>query len=75
MNTTAKVIGIVLVVAGLLGLTYGSFSFTKETHRAQIGPLAVSVKEKETVSIPTAAGIAAIVCGGLLLAAGIRGRR
>jgi multidrug transporter EmrE-like cation transporter len=66
MNAT-KIIGIVLIVAGALGLAYGSFTFTKDTHTANIGPIQLSVKEKETVNVPMWAGIAAIVVGGLVL--------
>jgi len=62
-----KIVGIVLIVAGLLGLAYGGFSFTRETHTAQIGPIALTVKDKETVNVPMWVGIAAIVAGGLLL--------
>jgi hypothetical protein len=60
----------VLIVAGVLGLVYGSFSYTKETHETKIGPLELSVKEKETVNIPVWAGIGAIVVGGALLLLG-----
>ena len=56
-----------LIVAGALGLAYGSFSFTRETHQAQIGPLSLSVQEKETVNVPLWAGVGAIVIGGALL--------
>jgi hypothetical protein len=62
-----KIVAVVLIVAGILGLAYGSFSFTKETHEAKIGPLELSVKEKETINIPVWAGIGAIVVGGILL--------
>jgi hypothetical protein len=71
MNAS-KIIGIVLIVAGALGLAYGSFTFTKDTHTANIGPLSLSVKEKETVNVPVWAGIAAIVAGGLVLLGGSR---
>lgn len=71
MNAS-KLVGLVLIVAGALGLAYGSFSFTKETHQAKIGPIEFSVKEKETVNVPVWAGIGAIVVGGLLLAFGGR---
>jgi uncharacterized membrane protein len=68
MNMNAlKVVGIILIVAGVLGLAYGSFSFTKETHDAKIGPLELQVKEKETVNIPVWAGVGAIVIGAVLL--------
>jgi len=62
-----KVLAIVLVIGGVLGLLYGSFTYTKETHDAKIGPLELSVKDKETVNIPVWAGVGAIVVGGALL--------
>ncbi len=71
MNMT-KVIGILLIVAGVLGVVFTSFSFTKETHEAKLGPIELSVKEKQTVNIPVWASVAAIVVGGLLLVVGGR---
>ncbi|MFZ5551082.1 MAG: hypothetical protein ACOZJX_20470 [Pseudomonadota bacterium] len=66
----AKLLGIVLIVAGVLGLVYGSFSYTKENHEAKIGPITLSVKEKETVNVPMWAGIAAVAAGVVLLRIG-----
>lgn len=66
----AKLAGILLIVAGTLGLVYGSFSYTKETHEAKLGPLQFSIQEKETVNIPVWAGVGAIAIGGLLLVFG-----
>jgi len=63
-----KMAGIVLIVAGLLGLAYGGFSYTKETHDTKIGPLELSVKDKERVNIPLWAGVAVVVAGGVMLA-------
>ncbi|HEY7714427.1 MAG TPA: hypothetical protein VIE90_07960 [Candidatus Binatia bacterium] len=62
-----KILGAVLILAGTLALVYRSFSYTKETHDAKLGPLEFSIKEKETVNIPTWAGVGAIVAGGILL--------
>jgi len=62
-----KIAGIVLIVAGVLGLVYGSFSYTKETHQAKVGPIELSIKDKETVNVPVWAGVGAIVIGGVLL--------
>lgn len=62
-----RILAIVLIVAGVLGLVYGSFSYTKETHEAKLGPLELSVKEKETVNVPQWAGVGAIVVGAILL--------
>jgi len=65
--SATRMAAIVLIIAGLLGLAYGSFSYTKETHEAKIGPVEIAVKDKETVNIPIWAGVGAIVIGGLLL--------
>ena len=66
-----KVVAALLIAAGVLGLLYGGFSFTKETHDLKLGPIELSVKEKESVSVPVWAGVAAIVIGaGLLLVGG-----
>lgn len=65
--SSARIFGVVLIVVGVLGLAFGRFSFTKETHEAKVGPLELSVKDKETVNIPQWAGVAAIVVGGVLL--------
>lgn len=62
-----KIAAIALIVAGVLGLAYGGFSYTKDTQQAQIGPLELTVQEQQTVNIPIWAGVAAIVAGGLLL--------
>jgi len=65
-----KLLGIVLLVGGILGLVYGGFTYTKETHEAKIGPITLSVKDKETINVPIWAGIGAIAIGGLLLVSG-----
>lgn len=62
-----KIIGTLLVAAGALGLGYGSFSYTKETHDLKLGPIQLSVQEKETVNIPVWAGGAAVALGVVLL--------
>ena len=69
MNAT-KILGIVLIVGGFLALVYGGFTYTKETHEAKIGPLVLSVADKETVNVPIWVGVGAIVIGGLLLVFG-----
>ncbi len=61
-----KIVAMLLIIAGALGLAYGGFSYTKDTHTADIGALHMSVDEKEHVNVPVWAGIAAIVLGGFL---------
>jgi hypothetical protein len=68
----ARIAGILLVVAGTLALAYGGFSYTKEQHDMKLGPIQLSVKEKETVNVPVWAGVAGITAGVLLLLLGGR---
>lgn len=65
-----RMLGIALIVAGVLGLAYGGFSYTKDTTAVKLGPLELSVQEKQQVNIPIWAGIAAIVVGGVLVGLG-----
>ena len=67
-----KMSAIVLIVAGALALAYGGFSYTKQTHDIKMGPIEMSVQEKQTVNIPMWAGVGAIVIGGALLLLGGR---
>lgn len=65
-----KLAAIILIVAGVLGLAYGGFSYTQSTHEADIGPVHVALGERKHVNIPVWAGIGAIVAGVLLLGLG-----
>lgn len=69
-----RFVAIALIAAGVLGLAYGSFSYTKDTTAVKVGPIELTVKQKETVNVPMWAGIGAIVAGGLLLVFGGRKR-
>lgn len=71
MNTL-KLVAIALIVAGVLGSAYGGFSYTKETHAANIGPLHLQVVEQERVNIPLWAGLATAAAGLVLLLAASR---
>jgi TRAP-type C4-dicarboxylate transport system permease small subunit len=62
-----KILALILIVGGGLGLIYGGFSYTKETHSTDIGPVHLEVKERERVNIPLWAGLGALIGGGLLL--------
>lgn len=68
----AKIAAILLIIGGVLGLVYGGFTYTSDTHRADIGPMQLKVVEKDHIGIPIWAGIGAIVAGGLLLGFGGR---
>jgi len=62
-----RIVAIVLMLAGALGLAYGGFSYTKDTQQAKIGPLELTVSEKQTVNLPIWLGVGAILVGGGLL--------
>lgn len=65
----SQLIGIILIVAGGLGLAYGGFSYTKETTGMKLGPIELKVEEKETVNIPLIVSGGAIALGLFLLVA------
>lgn len=67
-----RIAAIALIVAGILGVLYGKFSYTKQTHDAKLGPIEVSFKEKKTVNVPAWAGVAAIAAGAGLLFVGTK---
>ncbi len=67
-----RIAAIFLMAAGVLGLVYGSFSYTKETHQAKLGPIELSIQEKQSVNIPVWAGVGAIAIGGALMFLGGR---
>jgi hypothetical protein len=69
MNTQ-QIIAIALIIIGVAGLVYGGFTYVKSTHTTNIGPIEVSVKDKETINIPVWTGVAAVLTGGIFLFAG-----
>jgi hypothetical protein len=71
--SAAKIVGILLIVAGALGLLYGGFTYTKESHTAKLGPLAITVQEKETVMVPVLASLGSIALGVFLIV-GVRNK-
>jgi hypothetical protein len=68
----ARITGIVLIVLGLAGFLTGGFNFTKEKTKAELGPLSLTVKEKENVNIPQWLSVGAMVLGAVVLVAGFR---
>ena len=63
-------VALALIIAGVLGLTYSGFTYTKENHKADIGSLHLSVDEEQRVNVPIWLGIGALVFGGILLLVG-----
>lgn len=64
---TARIAALIVIVAGVVALLYGGFSYTSENTAAKLGPLELTVKEENRVNIPVWVGVAAIVSGGLVL--------
>jgi TRAP-type C4-dicarboxylate transport system permease small subunit len=62
-----KIVAVILIAAGTLGLVYGGFSYTQETHKVDVGPINISVEEKDRLNVPVWAGIGAIAVGAALL--------
>jgi hypothetical protein len=67
-----KIVAIVMIIAGALGLAYGGFSYTSQTHKADIGSMHMSIDEKRNVNVPVWAGLGMLVVGVILLAAPAR---
>ena len=68
----ARITGIVLIVLGLAGFFIGGFSFTKDTTAAKLGPIQLTVKEKESVNIPQWLSLGAVVLGAVVLVIGFK---
>ncbi|TQV64003.1 MAG: hypothetical protein FNT15_02030 [Sulfurovum sp.] len=62
-----RILAILLIIAGVMSLIYGGFNYTKETEEVKLGPIEMSVKEKEIVNIPVWAGVSMIAVGAILL--------
>lgn len=72
-----RVFGVVLIIAGILALIYGGFSYTQREKVVDIGDLEASVNDRETFRIPPIAGGAAVLAGIIMVLADRRngGRR
>lgn len=70
--TSIRLTAIAFIVLGALALAYGSFTYTKDSETAKLGPLELTVKEEKTINIPVWAGAGALALGGLLLVYGLR---
>ena len=70
--TAMRIVGVLLLVLGLTGFLTGGFSFTKDTTQAKLGPLELTVKDKESVNVPQWLSLGAMVLGGVVLVLGFR---
>lgn len=67
-----KIAGVIVIIAGVLGLVYGKFSYTKETKETKMGPIELTVKEEEMFEIPYFVGAGTVVFGSLILLFGMK---
>jgi hypothetical protein len=70
LMSPVRVIAVLLIIGGALGLAYGGFSYTKNTHEVKVGPVDLALQEKKTIDVPVWAGVGAILLGGVLLLVG-----
>jgi len=69
-----KILGIVLMVAGVLALAYGGFTYTTHKKAVDMGPLQVERSKQHSVPLPPLVGIGALAVGAVLFFAGNRSR-
>ena len=69
---TMKIIGIVLIIAGILMLVFKGFNFTTEKKVVDIGPVEINKKENHTVSWPYYVGGICVVAGAVMAIAGTK---
>jgi uncharacterized membrane protein YidH (DUF202 family) len=67
-----SIVGLVLIIAGIVGLALGHFSFTTEKKIIDVGPITATTEEHHSIPIPDIAGVAAVVAGAVLLVVGQR---
>jgi hypothetical protein len=70
-----RILAILLIVGGTLGLAYGRLTFTKSEQEASFGPIGLTIKEKQSIPVPAWLGIALVAGGALVLLSGKRGYR
>lgn len=68
-----KMIGLILIIAGAIGIIWGGIGYIKDRDTTHIGPVDIVVEEKGRVPIPPLVGVAALVAGGLMV--GMSSRR
>jgi hypothetical protein len=62
--TATKILGVVLVIVGLVGLLWGGVFWTREKTVVDLGPIEARAQEREGLPISP-------IAGGVILAAGV----
>ena len=69
-----KLVGILLIVAGVVALALGGFSYTKREKAVDLGPIQVTTERHKTVPLSPIVGIVAVGAGIVLVVAGSKTR-
>lgn len=67
-----KVVGILLLVVGLIGVAYGGISWTRQRTVVDAGPIQLKTDKRESLPIPPIVGVVCLVAGVALLMTGKR---
>ena len=67
-----KIVGVVLIVIGIIGLAYGGITYTRREKAIDLGPVEVTTEKRETIPLPPVLGGLALAGGIVLLIAGSR---
>ncbi|MBI2792663.1 MAG: DUF3185 domain-containing protein [Gammaproteobacteria bacterium] len=70
MKSLINIVGVLLIVIGIVALSYQGFSYNKEEKVAQFGDLQITAKTKERVYFPPLLGGLCLVGGVVLLIVG-----
>jgi uncharacterized membrane protein HdeD (DUF308 family) len=65
-----KIVGILLVVVGVIALTFQAITYTTKERVVDLGPLKVDADKEKTIPLSPILGVAALVVGGGLLVVG-----
>jgi len=64
-----KLVGIVLVILGVVGLAYGGVTWTTKEKVVDLGPLQVTHDKTQSLPLPPVAGGVCLITGVVLLVA------
>lgn len=66
----ARILALILIIAGVLGLIYGGFDYFRDNHAAKVGSLEFAIRTRHTILVPTWLSVGAIGAGVVLLLLG-----
>lgn len=68
----AVIIGIVLILLGIVALSYNRITYTTKEKIAEIGPLQATAEKEKSIPLPPMLGGLALVAGVGLIAVGYK---